>query len=84
MNSMSKRATFEEVLEFLNNLDGLSVKYRIDKPRRDSVMIEFATPGYRWEVEFFPDKTIEVEKFVSDGGVRSDLRLEDLLKTLGT
>ncbi len=30
-------------------------------------MVEVVVPGQRWEVEFFQDSHIEVEKFISNG-----------------
>ena len=35
-------------------------------------MVEVAVPGQRWEVEFMDDGLIEIEKFISDGGVWYD------------
>ena len=34
---------------------------------RDSILIEIAVPGQRWEVEFMANGKIEIEKFISGG-----------------
>ncbi len=41
-------------------------------------MVQVAVPGERWEIEFFPDHTPEVEVFRSKGGV-GDANLLDRL-----
>lgn len=41
-------------------------------------MVEIAVPGQRWEVEFFADGNIEVEKFISDGTLFDKSELETL------
>ena len=41
-------------------------------------MVEIAVPGERWEVEFFADGTVEVERFVSEGGICGESELEKL------
>lgn len=43
-------------------------------------MIQIAVPGERWEVEFFPDDGVEVERFRSDGTMGDHTEL-DLLFT---
>ncbi len=43
-------------------------------------MVLIAVPGQRWEVEFFADGHIEIERFLStQEGVVSDARLLDTL-----
>lgn len=56
----------KQLLEFLNELDKRKIYYRLNKIR-ESVLVEVAIPGQRWEIEFFKDGHIEIEKFVSNG-----------------
>lgn len=43
-------------------------------------MVLIAVPGQRWEVEFFVDGHVEIERFVSTkDGVVNDARLLDAL-----
>lgn len=65
------------LIEFLNELDDRKIYYRLNKVR-DSIMVEIAVPGQRWEVEFFADGSIEVEKFISDGTLFDKSELENL------
>lgn len=67
----------KDLIEFLNELENRKINYRLNKVR-DSIMIEIAVPGQRWEVEFFADGNIEVEKFISDGTLSDKSELENL------
>jgi hypothetical protein len=60
---------FGRLLAFLNRLDRASVSYRLGHTRPDSVMVEVALPGWRWEVEFMADGSVEIERYQSVGGV---------------
>lgn len=55
----------DKLLDFLNKLEQHGVYYRLNHVR-DSIMVELAIPGERWEVEFMRDSSVEVEKFIND------------------
>jgi len=65
------------LIEFLNKLEENKIYYRLNKIR-DSILVEIAVPGQRWEVEFFADGDIQVEKFFSDGEIKDKSELEIL------
>ncbi|MBQ7131370.1 MAG: hypothetical protein IJO29_02260 [Oscillospiraceae bacterium] len=67
----------EKLLDFLNKLDENNVHYRLNKVR-DSIMVEVAIPGERWEIEFFTNGNVEVEKFISQGIILDESALNDL------
>jgi hypothetical protein len=67
-----------ELLELLDRLDSAKVPYHLTHVR-DSIMVEIAVPGERWEVEFFADCHVEFERFVSSGAVEDADKLEALL-----
>ena len=69
--------TTEYLLTFLNKLEENHIYYRLNKVR-DAILVEIAIPGERWEVEFFPDGNIEVEKFVTTGEILDISALSDL------
>ncbi len=54
------------LIDFLNRLEDKGIYYKMSKIRNESIMVEVAIPGERWEVEFMDDGTIEIEKFKSD------------------
>lgn len=58
--------------DFLNKLEERKIYYKLNKVRSESIMVEIAVPGQRWEVEFMDDGSIEIEKFMSDGGALYD------------
>lgn len=71
---------FNKLLRFLNELEDKNIFYKIDKIRSESILIEIAVPGQRWEVEFMDDGTIEVEKFISDGQIHDENQLDILFR----
>lgn len=73
---------FQKLLDFLNRLDGAKLAYRLSHFRDDTIAVELAVPGERWEVEFYADGTVEVERFRSAGDVSADAAvLDDLFTT---
>ena len=85
INDVEKRSdlnmgNLKDINKFLNILEENTIYYRLNKIRPESIMVEIAVPGQRWEIEFMEDGTIEIEKFISDGEVYSEKELEVLLK----
>jgi hypothetical protein len=72
-------AAFQKLLDFLNRLDAEKLSYRLSHFREETVAVEVAVPGERWEVEFYATGAVEVERFRSDGHVSAD---ESLLAEL--
>ena len=60
--------TIKSFVEFLEMLDNRNIYYKLNKVR-DSIMVEVAVPGQRWEIEFMSNGSIEIEKFLSDGEI---------------
>lgn len=67
----------QKLLDFLNRLEENHIYYRLNKVR-DAILVEIAVPGQRWEVEFFRDGTIDVEKFITTGEITGASALDDL------
>ena len=68
-----------QLLDFLEILEDKKIYYRLNKVR-NSILVEIAVPGQRWEVEFMADGPIEIEKFLSDRNIYDETELEILLK----
>lgn len=66
---------FGRLLGLLNRLDAARVHYKLDHTRPDSLMIDIALPGWRWEVEFMADGSLDIERYQSTGGVVNDAAL---------
>jgi hypothetical protein len=64
---------------FLNKLEERKIFFKLGRIR-DSILIEIAVPGERWEVEFFEDGHVEVEKFLSDGTLWPEQELDHLFE----
>jgi len=67
----------ESLIHFLDELEERKIYYRLNKIR-DSILVEIAVPGERWEVEFFANGEIEVEKFLSNGEILGKSELKTL------
>jgi hypothetical protein len=64
--------------QFIAELEDRHLYFRLDRIRQGSVMVVVAVPGQRWEVEFFEDGTIEVERFISDGVISDESAFGEL------
>jgi hypothetical protein len=69
----------ESLIHFLDELEERKIYYRLNKIR-DSILVEIAVPGERWEVEFFANGEIEVEKFLSNGEILGKSELKTLFE----
>lgn len=48
-------------------LDSRHASYQVLIARPEAIMVSVAVPGERWEIEFFDDGHVELERFVSQG-----------------
>ena len=69
-----------KLLDFLQKLEDNDIYYRLNKVR-DSMMVEIAIPGQRWEVEFMRDGEVQVEKFLTSGEILDERALEELFNS---
>jgi len=69
----------DKLLDFLDKLDSKNIYYRLNKIR-DSILVEIAVPGERWEVEFFADGDIQIERFISTAEILGESGLEILFQ----
>jgi hypothetical protein len=67
------------LLDYLNRLDSAGIHYNLAHTRPDSIMIDVALPGWRWEIEFMADGSIEIERYQTVGGIENDEALLDVL-----
>lgn len=64
--TITTHTSLGKLLVFLDKLEALKLTYKLQHIR-DSIMVEVAVPGERWEIEFFDDGHVELERFVSSG-----------------
>ena len=65
--------------EFRRELDRRHVAYEFRIVRDEALMMSVPLPGERWEIEFFDDGRIELERFVSQGVAEAPSALAELL-----
>jgi hypothetical protein len=70
----------EKLLEFLGKLKKAKIWYRLAHNIENAISVEVAVPGQLWEVEFYLDGDIYVEKFKSDGKILSEEELNVLFR----
>ena len=68
-----------KLITFLDRLERAKLWYRLSKIR-DSVLVLVSVPGEKWEVEFFDDGHIEIERYFSPGEIGDEEMLESLLR----
>lgn len=71
---------FDRLLRFCTLLEERKAQYTIRQGRPDTIMVSIAVPGEYWEIEFFADGTLELERFISQGVEARPNALEDVLK----
>ena len=73
----------KKFIYFLNKLEDNHIFYKLSKMRRESIMVEVAVPGQRWEIEFMEDGMVEIEKFIGDGDFYDGKEIEALFADFG-
>lgn len=63
----------------MDTLDSKNIYYRLNKIR-ESILVEIAVPGERWEVEFFADGDVQIERFISTMEIGGESELEVLFQ----
>lgn len=71
------QTAMEKLLAFLDRLEEDKLWYRLVHVR-DSIMVRVSVPGEIWEVEFFTDGHVEIERFISTGTIEDEDALERL------
>jgi len=63
------------LLQFIRDMESRNIHFslkhtRLD-PTHDSLMLTLVMPGRIWEIEFFDDGQVEIEKYKSEGLVEA-------------
>ncbi len=61
----------EDVLRFCNELNERRASYKLSAERPEAIRVTLDVPGERWEIDFFPDGEIELERYVGQGVVQA-------------
>jgi hypothetical protein len=61
----------EDVLQFCNALNERRASYRLSVDRPEAIRVTLDVPGERWEIDFFSDGEIELERYMGQGVVEA-------------
>ncbi|MDZ8069072.1 MAG: hypothetical protein RMY64_26240 [Nostoc sp. DedQUE08] len=67
-----KNHGFGKLITFLSQLEQETISYTLAHHRDETIMVNVAVAGERWEVEFFEDGSVEVERFISSGEINGE------------
>jgi hypothetical protein len=65
-------SSFDKLTSFLDQLESQNITYTIAHHRSETVMVLVAIPGERWEIDFFSNGTVEIERFRSSGTISDE------------
>lgn len=80
MKQAIRQASLGRLAELLNDLDRERIGYRLRHDREESIAVDVALPGERWEIEFLVDGSIEIERFVSAGIIYDESLIPELFR----
>ena len=75
---MKKKDRFDKLMAFLDRLEEAKIPYRIWRHLEEAISIEARAPGEHWEIDFFEDGDVYVERFRSNGHIDEEEALEEL------
>ena len=68
-----------KLINFLDELEARKIFFTLSKIR-DSILVEISVPGEKWEVEFFGDGHLEIERYISTGEIKDESELKILFE----
>lgn len=71
-------SVFGKLTALLSDLEQSGISYDLAHHRDEAIMVKVAVPGERWEIEFFDDGSVEVERFISNGEIYGAEALSEL------
>jgi hypothetical protein len=69
---------FGKLTTLLKQLDQANIHYTLASHREDAIMVLVTVPGERWEIEFWGNGSVEVERFISNGEICGEETLHEL------
>jgi hypothetical protein len=75
----TRRQLMEAFLSFLQTLTYHSLTYELRHSRPMALMVTVFVPGHRYEVEFFGDGHVEIERFSSSGEIGGEELIPEIL-----
>ncbi len=72
-------APLHKLTTVLKQLEHAHIHYTLASQREEAIMVLVTVPGVRWEIEFFSDGAVEVERSLSDGEICGEEAVHELL-----
>lgn len=69
---------FDKLLTFVQRLEAARVPFQLKKNLEDAISILAFAPGEYWEIDFWADGEVYVERFRSNGKIHDESALEEL------
>ena len=71
---------FDRLLSFIHRLGEAKIHYELAHNLDDAISVEIRVPGEYWEVDFWADGDVYVERFRSNGHIDEASALEELFE----
>ena len=71
---------FEKLLTFVQRLEEAKIHHRLSYHIEDAISVEVYVPGEHWEVDFFADGEVYVERFRSNGQIDDESAFAELFE----
>ncbi|MEO6349548.1 MAG: hypothetical protein ABIP53_02765 [Candidatus Limnocylindrales bacterium] len=81
--SAKRIGAFDSLQLFLDRLDAKRVTYRLGRDRDSSVKVEVHLPRVHWEIEFFANGEIELERYAATEEIQVATDTDGVLALLG-
>jgi hypothetical protein len=76
-----KKNSFQKLLEFLKKLEDAKISFSLEFASDETIGVFISVPGERWEVDFFANGDVWVERFTNpDKEIKKEEELEELFR----
>jgi hypothetical protein len=75
-----QRGRFHKLLAFLDRLQTAKIPFQLRHHVQDAISVEVYAPSEHWEVDFFRDGDVYVERFRSNGHIDEESALAELFR----
>lgn len=78
-----KVSPISQLLDMLDMLEAAGIYYRLRYSTPRAISVDIALPDARWELDYFEDGKVYIEKLVSQGGVGGSSMMAELEDSIG-
>ncbi len=70
---------YKKLLDLLDRLENAKIYYTLSHSQQDAISVKVDVPGERWEIDWYSNGTVDVEVLKSDGKIRREEALRELI-----